>query len=184
VDQKPLRHEDYLAMEELVRKLQTENRRLLEKAREWDAKVRKVGKQELRGNAFSSRYLAPIVGMAIFILLAVFPTFLIFVCFSESKRKTVEHSNPSPCYFVRQGSLYGDAVQPWDPWYVLRSSAEGFDRSMSSRTNSYVYQESHPDDEPANFGYLRHHTSSGPVRFGTRDEAWRFITKWNLEACK
>jgi len=72
-------------------------------------------------------------------------------------------SSPEPkprttkCYFVRH-QRYEDNdkhSQPWDPWHVFESQKEG-----------------------------GHNQAATSEAFKTKEAAWGFIQKWNLEPCR
>lgn len=80
----------------------------------------------------------------------------------ESTLPTPEPSHPLvqeqayPCYFIRHHRSSDDG-ESWQPWHLFKSTGRG-SVNLSVETN--------------------------PMYFNTKEEAWAFVQKWKLEACR
>ena len=158
-DDKPLRHEDYLAMAE-------ENRRLHAKIELFKS----VPKTPLIVTALWYAFIlscGAMVGSVITGLVSTAKTnrqqSLPDMAIAAQAKIEPKYEQKYPCYFVRQ-RFFEDAAEPWEKWHVYK-------RTGKDCCNDYVTIDT--DD----------HKYGAPV-FETKQAAWNFLQKWNLEACR
>jgi hypothetical protein len=153
---KPLRHEEYMAMAETNRRLEEENAKLKQPA------------PKMRSKQLVSFFRRDVpVWLAIpAILLTLFVGSVVSASVYGFKGSEIEgkKERTTPCYFTRH--RYDEGVdkgaQPWEVYHIYKSHCEGC-------RNETILENSRDDH---------------PVEFKTKDGAWQFMKQWKLEACK
>ena len=153
-DQKPMKHEEYLAMGE-------ENRRLTEEVEKLRSVHAKLSREKRRRFARRVFELAKTAAPGLVVILGaggvVGLMCLVFPKADPNARKT-------PCYFVRHHrELHEDRdSSPWEPWHIFKSESEGGSNSFVTNNGRY----------------------GDPIKFDSKQAAWDFMMRWKLEACK
>lgn len=153
-EQKPMKHEEYLAMGE-------ENRRLRAEVEKLNEQRRRLGRERRR------RLMRRVVGAVALAwpgIVIVFGTGGVVGLMSLAFPKADQNARKTTCYFVRHHLHESDDKRsmPWEPWHIFKSEREG--GTNSTVTNNGPYGD--------------------PLSFDTKQQAWDFMTKWKLEACK
>lgn len=162
-DDRPLRHEDYLAMAE-------ENRRLKRQIDSMTKKEKPRGQSRIE---IFSRSIGPDIwfrSIATIVLLLVIPFSYLIARSAESSAREGHyekiHVPPArqvtTCYFVEQASGPRPRAEIWDPWHVYVSKCGTWCLNRVLRVN----------------------VKGEMLSFESRDGAWAFIQKWKLTQCK